>query len=103
MRLDVLYPEASAPFGVGVAYPSATGGQSALLFGFVGTRRIDTIRDPTRNHLTELAFYEVSAQKRMRLGKEILVYQEDQQADASGKSVSTGTLVSRQAVSGRRA
>lgn len=75
MRLDLLYPEASAPFGVGVAYPSAPGGQSALLFGFVGTRRIDTMRDPTRKHLTELAFYEVSAQKRARLGMERLVYQ----------------------------
>jgi hypothetical protein len=74
MRLDVLYPEASAPFGVGVDYPFAPGGQSVLLFGFVGTRRIDTMRDPTRKHLTELAFYEVSAHKRTRLGTEILRY-----------------------------
>lgn len=74
MRLDLLYPEAGVPFGVGVAYPSAAGGQSALLFGFVGTRRIDTMRDPKRNHLTELAFYEVNAQKRTRLGTEILRY-----------------------------
>ena len=32
------------------------------------------MRDPTRKHLTELAFYEVSAQKRTRLGTEVLVY-----------------------------
>lgn len=76
MRLDLLYPEASTPFGVGVAYPFAPGGQSVLLFGFVGTRRIDTMRDPTRNHLTELAFYEVSAHKRTRLGTETLIYHE---------------------------
>ena len=97
MRLDLLYPEASAPFGVGVAYPLAPGGQSVVLFGFVGTRRIDAVRDPKRNHLTELAFYEVSAHKRMRLGTEPLIYH-----DASVR-VSTGTLVLRQAVSGRRA
>jgi hypothetical protein len=80
MQLNLLYPEANAPFGVGVSYPSAPGGQTALLFGFVGTRRIDTLKDPTRNHLTELAFHEVSAQKRTRLGTEKLIYQ-----DASGK------------------
>lgn len=85
MRLDLLYPEASAPFGVGVAYPSAPGGQSVLLFGFVGTRRIDTMRDPKRNHLTELAFYEVSAHKRTRLGTEKLIYH-----DASVKGYQLG-------------
>jgi hypothetical protein len=85
MRLDLLYPEAGVPFGVGVAYPSAPGGQSVLLFGFVGTRRIDTMRDPTRTHLSELAFYEVNAQKRTRLGTEILTYR-----DASGKRYQLG-------------
>jgi hypothetical protein len=73
-RLDLLYPEAAAPFGVGVAYPFA--GQPVLLFGFVGTRRIDTLRDPKRTHLSELAFYEVSSQKRVRLGTEILTYRD---------------------------
>jgi ketosteroid isomerase-like protein len=85
MRLDLLYPEASAPFGLGVAYPLAAGGQTALLFGFVGTRRIDTLRDPARSHLTELAFYEVNAQNRAKLGKEILKYR-----DASSKAYKLG-------------
>jgi hypothetical protein len=85
MRLDLLYPEAGAPFGVGLAYPSAPGGRSVLLFGFVGTRRIDTMRDPARIHLTELAFYEVNAQKRARLGTEILTYR-----DASAKRYQLG-------------
>ena len=56
-----------------------------LLFGFVGTRRIDTMRDPARKHLTELAFYEVSAQKRTRLGTEKLIYH-----DASGRPYQLG-------------
>jgi len=76
MRLDLLYPEAAEPFGVGFAYPAAPGGQSALLFGFVGTRRIDQIEDPKRKHLTELAFYEANSQKRSRLGAEILLYRD---------------------------
>jgi hypothetical protein len=74
IRLDVLYPEASAPFGLGVAYPAAPGGATTLLFGFVGTRRFDTLRDPKRTHLTEFAFYEASSQKRGRLGQETLLY-----------------------------
>jgi hypothetical protein len=76
MKLDLLYPEAGAPFGVGFAYPAAEGGQSVVLFGFVGTRRIDSQRDPQRSHLTELAFYEASPQKRVRLSKEILRYRD---------------------------
>jgi hypothetical protein len=76
IRLDLLYPEASAPFGLGVSYPLARGGQIALLFGFVGTRRIDTIKHPTRKHLTEVAFYEVTAQKRSRLGTKVLTYRD---------------------------
>jgi len=76
IRLDLLYPEASAPFGLGIAYPAAPGGGTTLLFGFVGTRRIDTLRDPKRTHFTELAFYEASSQKRARLG-EPLLYRDD--------------------------
>ena len=72
IRLDLLYPEAGAPFGLGVAYPAAPGGGTTLLFGFVGTRRIETQRDPKRTHLTELAFYEASSQKRARLGETLL-------------------------------
>ena len=85
VRLNLLYPEANAPFGLGAAYPSAVGGQSALLFGFVGTRRVDTLRDPKRIHLTELAFYEVNSQKRRRLGTEIVTYH-----DASARQYELG-------------
>jgi hypothetical protein len=75
LRLDLLYPEASAPFGVGVAYAHADG-QSALLFGFAGTRRFDAQRDSARRHLTEVAFYEVTPQRRGRVGNQILTFSE---------------------------
>jgi|GEM_PF-1647438 len=73
-RLDLLYPEAGEPFGVGVAYTDLTQGVSALLFGLTGTRRIDSLDNPSRRHLTEVAFYDVSPQKRARLGDRILTY-----------------------------
>src|SRR5215475_10422731 len=75
MRLDLVYRETSEPFGLGVAYQSLTGGRSAVLFGFKGTRRADSIKDPSRKHMTEVAFYDVSEQKRVRLGDSVLTYQ----------------------------
>lgn len=74
MRLDLLYREAGEPFGVGVAYQNLNGNRSALLFGFSGTRRIDSQADASRKHLTEVAFYDVSAQKRSKLGDSVMLY-----------------------------
>ncbi len=73
MRLDLLYEEAREPFGAGVAYPNPTG-NSAIVFGFAGTRRIDSIKDPSRKHLTEVAFYDINPQRRVKLGDAILKY-----------------------------
>lgn len=71
MRLDLLYPEASAPFGVGLVYP---GREEVLAFGFVGTPRIETMRDRSRSHLSEVAFYRLTPTERTRLGGENLPY-----------------------------
>jgi hypothetical protein len=76
IRLDLLYEETREPFGVGVGYQNITGGRSVVLFGFTGTRRIDSRTDPARKHMTEVAFYDVNAQKRTRLGDPVLVYQD---------------------------
>jgi hypothetical protein len=75
MRLDLLYEEAREPFGIGIAYQNLVSGNSALAFGFSGTRRVDSIKDPARRHLTEVAFYEINAQKRSRLGDAVLTYE----------------------------
>lgn len=81
MRLDLLYPEANAPFGVGVIYQDSVAGNSAVSFGFVGTRRIDAQRDAARQHLTEVAFYETDANGGRRLGGAVLTYRD---AEAKG-------------------
>ncbi|MGH9753050.1 MAG: hypothetical protein ACREA2_09715, partial [Blastocatellia bacterium] len=75
MRLDLLYEEAREPFGVGVGYRSPTEGNSAVIFGFTGTRRADSAKDPSRRHLTEVAFYDINEQKRVRLGDAVMTYQ----------------------------
>jgi hypothetical protein len=75
MRLDLLYEEAREPFGVGVGYRSPTDGNSAVIFGFTGTRRTDSARDPSRRHLTEVAFYDVNEQGRVRLSDTDMIYQ----------------------------
>jgi len=74
MRLDLLYEEAREPFGVGVGYRDPAEGNSAVVFGFTGTRRTDTAKDPSRKHLTEVAFYEISEQRRARLGDVVMTY-----------------------------
>ncbi|HKQ79579.1 MAG TPA: hypothetical protein VJ810_38155 [Blastocatellia bacterium] len=74
MRLDLLYEEAREPFGVGVGYQNLTEGNSGVVFGFTGTRRTDSAKDPARRHLTEVAFYDISGQSRNRLGDAVLVY-----------------------------
>ena len=75
MRLDLFYQETREPFGVGVAYQTLTGSRSAVLFGFTGTRRADSLKDPSRKHMTEVAFYDVSEQKRVKLGDSVLTFQ----------------------------
>src|SRR5262249_46667117 len=75
MRLDLLYEEAGEPFGVGVGYQNPTDGNSAVVFGFTGTRRTDSAKDPSRRHLTEVAFYDISEQRRVRLGDTVMTYQ----------------------------
>ena len=74
MRLDMLYQEAAVPFGIGFAIQNGDSGRGYLLFGFVGTRRIDHERDSSRRHMTEVAFYELSATKRGSLGDRILTW-----------------------------
>jgi hypothetical protein len=74
MRLDLLYEEAREPFGVGVAYQDQSGGNSAVAFGFVGTRRADAMKDRSRKHLTEVAFYDLDSQKRVRLGDAVMTF-----------------------------
>ena len=93
MRLDLLYEEAREPFGVGIGYRSPADGNSAVIFGFTGTRRADSAKDASRRHLTEVAFYEVSEQRRIKLG--------EAGYDVSGrrlrpKWIQTGRVVSRQ-------
>ncbi len=75
MRLDLLYLEAREPFGVGVAYQNLSAGNSAVAFGFSGTRRIDSLQDSSKKHLTEVAFYDINAQRRTKLGDAALTYQ----------------------------
>ncbi|MGH9934795.1 MAG: hypothetical protein ACREAM_01035 [Blastocatellia bacterium] len=74
MRLDLLYEEAREPFGVGVAYQNSSVGNSAVVFGFTGTRRIDSAKATSRRHLTEVAFYDISEQRRSKLGEAVMVY-----------------------------
>ncbi|MCI0666304.1 MAG: PKD domain-containing protein, partial [Acidobacteria bacterium] len=52
VKLDLLYQETREPFGIGVAFQTLTGGRSAVLFGFTGTRRADSLKDPSRKHMT---------------------------------------------------
>lgn len=73
LRLDLLYPEAAVPFGVGLIYQSG-GHQRAFVFGFVGTRRIESATDRSRRHLTEVAFYRLAPGERTRLGGGNLPY-----------------------------
>ena len=82
MRLDLLYEEAREPFGVGIGYRSPADGNSAVIFGLTGTRRADSANDASRRHLTEVAFYEVSEQRRVKLGDVVMTYQ----AGGSGQS-----------------
>jgi hypothetical protein len=82
MRLELLYEEAREPFGVGVGYRTPTDGNSAVIFGFSGSRRADSAKDPSRNHLTEVAFYEINEQRRVRLGDAVMTYH----AKGSGQS-----------------
>ena len=82
MRLDLLYEEAREPFGVGVGYRNPAEGHSAVVFGFTGTRRTDSAKDPSRRHMTEVAFYDISEQRRVRLGDAVMTYQ----APGSGQS-----------------
>ncbi len=74
MRLDLLYEEAREPFGIGFAYQNLSAGSSAVVFGFSGTRRADLIKDASRRHLTEVSFYDISAQRRAELGDAVLTY-----------------------------
>jgi hypothetical protein len=80
MRLDLLYEEAREPFGVGVGYRHPTDGSSAVIFGFTGTRRADSAKDSSRRHLTEVAFYDISEQRRVKLNDAVMTY------NASGSS-----------------
>lgn len=73
-RLDLLYEEAREPFGVGIAYQNPTEGNSAIVFGFTGTRRVDSAKDPSRKQLTEVAFYDISQQRRIKLGDATMTY-----------------------------
>ena len=57
-------------------------GNSAVVFGFTGTRRTDSAKDPSRRHLTEVAFYDVNEQRRDRLGDAVMIYH----ASGSGQS-----------------
>src|SRR5262249_42165332 len=75
MRLDLLYEEAREPFGVGVGYRHPTEGNSAVIFGFTGTRRVYSAKDPSRKHLTEVAFYDINEQRRVKLGDAVMTYQ----------------------------
>src|SRR5262249_22680055 len=75
MRLELLYEEAREPFGVGVGYRSPNEGNSAIVFGFTGSRRVDSAKDPSRKHLTEVAFYDLNEQRRVRLGDAVMTYQ----------------------------
>lgn len=82
VRLDVLYEEAREPFGVGVAYQNPFAGNSAIVFGFTGTRRVESARDPSRKHLTEVAFYDISEQRRARLGDAVMTYRDGYKLDS---------------------
>lgn len=73
-RVDLLYEEAREPFGVGIAYQNPTEGNSAIVFGFTGTRRVDSAKDPSRKQLTEVAFYDISQQRRIKLGDATMTY-----------------------------
>jgi hypothetical protein len=75
MRLDLLYEEAREPFGVGFGYRHPTEGSSAIIFGFSGTRRTDSAKDPSRKHMTEVAFYDINEQRRVKLNDAVMKYQ----------------------------
>jgi hypothetical protein len=75
MRLDLLYEETREPFGVGFGYRHPTEGSSAVVFGFTGTRRADSAKDPLRKHLTEVAFYDINEQRRVKLNDAVMTYQ----------------------------
>jgi hypothetical protein len=75
MRLDLLYEEAREPFGVGFGYRHPTEGSSAVIFGFSGTRRADSAKDPSRKHMTEVAFYDINEQRRVKLNDAVMTYQ----------------------------
>jgi hypothetical protein len=75
MRLDLLYEETREPFGVGFGYRHPTEGSSAVAFGFTGTRRADSSKDPSRKHLTEVAFYDINEQRRVKLNDAVMTYQ----------------------------
>jgi hypothetical protein len=82
MRLNVLYEEAREPFGIGVAYQNPAAGNSAVVFGFTGSRRVDSAKDPSRKHLTEVAFYDISEQGRARFGDAVMTYKEGYKLDS---------------------
>jgi hypothetical protein len=75
IRLDLLYEEAREPFGAGVAFQSLSGGNSAVVFGFSGTQRADSLKDPARKHMTEVAFYDINAQRRIKLGDTPMIFE----------------------------
>ncbi|MGE0126913.1 MAG: PKD domain-containing protein [Blastocatellales bacterium] len=82
IRLDLLYEEAREPFGVGVAYQNPAAGNSAIVFGFTGTRRVDSSKDSSRKHMTEVAFYDISEQRRVKLGDSIMTYNDGYKTDS---------------------
>jgi hypothetical protein len=81
MRLDLLYEEAREPFGVGFAYPDLSGNNSAIVFGFSGTRRSEAAKDRSRKHMTEVTFYDINPQKRTKIGDAVLNFKD---ADGGG-------------------
>lgn len=74
ISLSALYPEASVPFGVGIGRAEAP--EVTTLFGFVGTTRVDSGADPSRRHLSEVAFVSVRGNDRAPLGPVPLVFDE---------------------------
>lgn len=73
-RLDLLYPEAKVPFGLGLAFTDPAEGAFKLLFGFIGTRRIETRLNPSVHHLSEVGFYELRGPRRLKLGPSVMTY-----------------------------
>jgi hypothetical protein len=79
-RLDLLYPEAKVPFGLGLAFRDPAEGGFMLWFGFIGTRRIETKLNPTIRHLSEVGFYELRGPRRLKLGPSVMTYPKDSKA-----------------------